>query len=133
MDMKRLMTLMASTALVAMIALPTAAQDLEELKAQLAALAKKVEALEKNAENLPVVKKAEPAMALGTKDGKFEMNLRGRIYADTAWISDSDNTMDVKATEFRTARLGIEGKAGKNVKYKLEADFSGNEVTMKVA
>ena len=133
MDTKRITTLMATTALVAMFTLPSAAQDLGELKAQLEALTKKVEQLEKAAAKTPVVKKAEPAMALGTKDGKFEMNLRGRIYADTAWISDSDNTMDVKATEFRTARLGIEGKAGTNVKYKLEADFAGNEVTMKDA
>lgn len=133
MDTKRLTTLMATTAIAAMFTLPSTAQDLGELKAQIEALTKKVEALEKTTEKLPVVTKAEPAMALATSDGKYEMNLRGRIYADTAWISDSDNTMDVKATEFRTARLGIEGKAGKNVKYKLEADFAGNEVTLKDA
>ncbi len=133
MDTKRITTLMATTALVAMFTLPAAAQDLSELKAQLEALTQKVEQLEQAAAKAPVVTKAEPAMALATSDGKFEMNLRGRIYADTAWISDSDNTMDVKATEFRTARLGIEGKAGTNVKYKLEADFAGNEVTMKDA
>lgn len=133
MDTKRLTALMASSALVAMITLPSAAQDLNELKAQIEALTQKVERLKKTTEKLPVVNKAEPAMSLATSDGKYEMNLRGRIYADTAWISDSDNTMDVKATEFRTARLGIEGKAGTNVKYKLEADFAGNEVTMKDA
>lgn len=133
MDTKRLTTLMATTALAAMITLPAAAQDLSELKAQIEALTKKVEELQKTTAQIAIVKKSEPAPAFATRDGKYEMNMRGRIYADTAWISDSDDTMSVKATEFRTARLGIEGKAGKNVKYKMEADFAGNEVTIKDA
>lgn len=116
-----------------MLVSPVAAQDLTELKAQLAALAKKVEGLEKKAENAAVIKKAEPAPSIGTSDGKFEMNMRGRIFTDVARISDGDNTMDIKATEFRAARIGIEGKAWGNVKYKFEADLAGNSVTLKDA
>ena len=127
------MIFMVSAAVAAIITMPVAAQDLSELKAQLEALTKKVEELEKKAAQTVVVKKSEPAPSLGTSDGKFEMNMRGRIFADTAWISDSDNSMDVQASEFRAARLGIEGKAGKKVKYKFEADFAGNAVNLKDA
>lgn len=73
------------------------------------------------------------AFALGTKDGMFEFNIRGRLYADYINATDSDGTMNVSGTEFRTARLGIEGKAWKDIKYKFEADFAGNEVSVKDA
>ena len=125
--------LLATTAMLTVLAPASAAQSIEDLKKQLEVLAAKIEKLEAKAEKAPVVKKAEPAMSIGTSDGMFEMNLRGRIYTDAAWVSDSDNTMDVAATEFRAARLGIEGKAWKTVKYKFEADFAGNAVSVKDA
>jgi len=133
---KHMKGLLAATALTA-ITLPTSAQSVGELKAQLEALTKRLEELEQRestaAKKTAVVKKAEPAFALATEDGLFEFNLRGRIYADAGWASDKDKTMDIDATEFRTARLGVEGKAWKKLKYKLEADFAGNEVNLKDA
>lgn len=77
--------------------------------------------------------KWEPAPSIKSDDGRFEMNIRGRIYADAAWIKDDVSGADTKATEFRTARLGIEGKAWKNVKYKFEVAFNGGEVEIKDA
>jgi len=132
----RVTALLAATALTAISIQPVQAQSVEDLKAQLAALAKRIEDLEKKQEKssnkkTPVVKKSEPAFALGTSDGQFEFNLRGRIYADAAWVSDEDGTMDINATEFRAARIGVEGKAWKKVKYKLEADLAGDEVNLK--
>ena len=76
MDTKRLTTLMATTALDAMFTLPSAAQDLSELKAQIEALTKKVEELQKATDKTAIVKKSEPAPALATRDGKYEMNMR---------------------------------------------------------
>ncbi|NVJ98562.1 MAG: hypothetical protein HWE25_10445 [Alphaproteobacteria bacterium] len=130
---KHLAGLMAATALATAVAAPANAQSVEELKAQLSALSKRIEELEKKQKKSDVVKKAEPAFGLATDDGLFEFNIRGRLYADAAWASDDDGNMDVDATEFRTARLGIEGKAWKNTKYKFEADFAGNEVEIKDA
>lgn len=77
--------------------------------------------------------KWEPAPSISSPDGRFEMNIRGRIFVDTAWANDSDDSMNLGATEFRTARLGVEGKAWKDVKYKFEADFAGGEVELKDA
>jgi len=136
---KYITALLAATALSAVSLQSVSAQSIDELKAQLEALTKRLEQLEKKqAESVkksktPVVKKAEPAFSLATEDGLFEFNLRGRLFADAGWVNDSDDTMNVGATEFRTARLGIEGKAWKSVKYKFEADFADNEVDIKDA
>ena len=132
MKTKYIASLLGATALSVMASLPTQAQDQElaELKAQLLALTKKVEALEKKAAQAAVIKKAEPAPVISTSDGKYEMNIRGRIYTDVARVSDSDNTMDIKATEFRAARIGVEGKVSSNIKYRIEADFVGNDVSI---
>lgn len=124
-------TLLLATALTTA---PVSAQDdIEELKKQLAMLAAKIEKLEAKQEKAPVVKKAEPAMSLATADGQFEMNIRGRIYTDYVTASDKNDTMDVSGTEFRTARIGVEGKAWKTTKYKFEADLSDNDVSIKDA
>ncbi len=59
--------------------------------------------------------------------------IRGRILWDWASLSETrtgavENSFD--ADEFRTARIGVEGKYG-NFKYKAEADFAGRGTTAK--
>jgi len=143
MKRKLITTLLASTAIaMAAMSAPAFADE--------AALAKRMEALEKEmasvkqelaTEKAKNEKKSdnglsikwEPAPSIKSDDGRFEMNLRGRIYTDAAWISDDVSGADTKATEFRTARLGIEGKAWTNLKYKFEIDFAGGEVEIKDA
>jgi phosphate-selective porin OprO/OprP len=56
------------------------------------------------------------------------MHVRGRLLMDFGHVSDSHDEQDRTGTEFRAARLGIEGKAWKDVKYKFEIDFATNEV-----
>ncbi|RMD91191.1 MAG: hypothetical protein D6807_00170 [Alphaproteobacteria bacterium] len=77
--------------------------------------------------------KWEPAPSISSPDGRFEMNLRGRVYVDAGFANDDNDTMNVDATELRAARLGIEGKAWQDIKYKFEADFAGNKTTVKDA
>jgi phosphate-selective porin OprO and OprP len=81
----------------------------------------------------PIIVKWEPAPSISSPDGRFEMNLRGRLFIDGGWINDANDNENTQATEFRAARLGIEGKAWSDVKYKFEADFAGNEVVVKDA
>lgn len=113
--------------------------DIQTLQAQINSLQAQLRSLEKKTEeaadldSVPEIKKAEPAPEMRTRDKMFEWNLRGRIFADKAWINDSDDSANIDASEFRTARLGIEGKAWKSVKYKMEADFADNEVDVKDA
>ncbi|NVJ70451.1 MAG: hypothetical protein HWE08_08870 [Alphaproteobacteria bacterium] len=130
---KHIAGLLAATALASAASAPVKAQSIEELKAQLEALSKRIEELEKKQEKAPKVKKADPAFSLGTDDGLFEFNIRGRVLADAGWSSDSDGTMNKDTTELRASRIGVEGKAWKNVKYKFEADFAGNDVEVKDA
>lgn len=81
----------------------------------------------------PIKVKWEPAPSIKSPDGKFEMNIRGRIFVDSAFTSDKDGSPNVNSTELRAARIGVEGKAWKDIKYKFEADFAGNETTVKDA
>ncbi|WP_020399998.1 OprO/OprP family phosphate-selective porin [Kordiimonas gwangyangensis] len=132
-----LWALLGATAMTTIVAQPASAQSIDDLKAQLAALAKRIEELEakqaaseKSETKRPKISKDEPAFALATDDGLFEINVRGRVFVDSAWASDGDDTMDLKGTELRAARIGVQGKAWKDVKYVLEADFAGNEVAV---
>ncbi len=72
-----------------------------------------------------------PVPILKTDDGKFEIKLRGRALLDYAWVNDSDNSLNFNGTEFRTARLGIDGRYGKKFKFRFEADFAHKTVTFK--
>ncbi|TNE40940.1 MAG: hypothetical protein EP347_02905, partial [Alphaproteobacteria bacterium] len=111
-----------------------AEKSMTEMENELDAMKQKIEVLEQKIDESKAndaVVKWEPAPSIKSPDGNFEMNLRGRIYTDAAWISDDENAIDVEATEFRAARLGIEGHAAGNVKYKFEVDFAGDEVTIK--
>ena len=109
------------------------ADELNVLKNQIDQITEKITELEKNFnDNNPVIK-WEPAPSFSRKDKIFEMNLRGRIFSDAAWISDNDDNINIKATELRAARLGIEGKAWNSIKYKFEADFADDQTTVKDA
>lgn len=128
--------LLVGTALSAPAQAQSAA-DLQALQNQMKALQEQIDALkaeqEKSVAAAAKVKKAEPASAMSTSDGMFEWNLRGRLFADTGWVSDSDNSTDIHASEMRAARLGLEGKAWKNVKYIIEVDFADNDADVKDA
>lgn len=69
-----------------------------------------------------------PSPTFKSADGKFEMHVRGRVQADFGYVTDDLDDQDRFATEFRRARLGVEGVAWKDVKYKFEIDFADNEV-----
>jgi len=134
---KRLATVLAASALTAsmagFVASPVAAQSVETLQNQINALQSQINELksaqEKAAKN-DVKVKWEPAPKISSADGRFEMNMRGRLLIDAGWISDDDDSSNIDSTEFRAARLGIEGKAWNNIKYKFEADFADNEVSI---
>ena len=78
-------------------------------------------------QDLKVAWKGAPEIS--SADGNFKVKLRGRVLTDWATISDNSGK-EVDATEFRAARLGIEGVVMKDIKYKLELDFAGNETNI---
>ncbi len=135
--------LLTATALYSVAFTPVAsAQSLQELKAQIDILSKKIEELEKKeaVKTLSDVKvKWKGAPEFSSTDGKFKMKIRGRIFTDYGNISAKDaagNTIageKVDATEFRTARLGVEGVVFRTVKYKFEVDLKGGGSEIKDA
>lgn len=73
------------------------------------------------------------APELSSRDGRFKMKMRGRIYADLAFVNDKLNNENTSATEFRTGRLGIEGVVWQDVKYKFEVALNSDETVVKDA
>ena len=124
-------------------ALPAAAQsaqdrEIAELKAQIAALAAKVEDLETRSdaqsdinvatqENLDRMATTNPVVdtkggiKVTSADKKFEAQIGGRVQFD-AYAFDRDIASTTGTTEFRRARLTLGGKAY-GWEYKLEQDF----------
>ena len=117
------------------------AQDREiaELKAQVSALAAKIEELETRTdaqsdinvatqENLDKIGASTPAVStkggikITSPDKKFEASLGGRIHFD-AYAFDRDLASTTGTTEFRRARLTLQGKVY-GWDYKVEQDFS---------
>ncbi len=80
-----------------------------------------------HAQDFNVTWKGAPEIA--SADGNFKIKIRGRLFTDWATVSDNSGKA-VDATEFRAARLGVEGVVMKDVKYKLELDFAGNQTNI---
>ncbi|WP_417623964.1 OprO/OprP family phosphate-selective porin [Paremcibacter congregatus] len=131
---------------------PAFSQTRDELTSEVNSLKNRVEALEKLIEKLttagapaPAMSKpdlpdktvtfssSDPAPTLKSADGKSEFNVRGRVFVDWSAGSDDQGTFDISGTKLRAAWFGVEGKATDNIKYKFEADFGGNNVSVKDA
>jgi len=70
-----------------------------------------------------------PAPTFISGDGNFEMKIRGKVYTDFGWVSDDGRgetlggIVDISASEIRSARFGIQGKAWRDFDYKLTMNF----------
>jgi phosphate-selective porin OprO and OprP len=80
------------------------------------------------------VKLSNGRPTLRTPDGMFEMALRGRAHFDTgAYFQDDDGLPAIapgrdlgSGSNFRRARLGVEGKFMRDWGYQLEVNFGGS-------
>lgn len=74
------------------------------------------------------------APQLTSANGDYSAKLRGRIQSDAWSVSDDPEGRNYPSgTELRAVRLGITGTLGPNLSYEAEADFAGNDVTVKAA
>lgn len=119
-------------------------QELAQLKAQIEALQAQLTALEERTDaqsdiNLGTAESLDKlttgstkvetkgGMKLTSADGNFEASLGGRIHFD-AYAFDRDIADTTGTTEFRRARLTLQGKAF-GWGYKMEQDFSAGNTT----
>ena len=75
-------------------------------------------------------------LRLDAADGRFKLKIGGRIQNDwTIYATDKKIRRDFGSigdgTEFRRARLFIEGELYGNIKYKAEYDFAGRDADVK--
>ncbi|MFQ5533959.1 MAG: OprO/OprP family phosphate-selective porin [Sphingomonadales bacterium] len=71
-----------------------------------------------------------PAPQITTADGSFKLKLRGRVLWDAARVEDDEGREDSSRSEFRAARIGLEGVAWRDFKYKIEVDFAGGDANL---
>src|SRR5690606_19656885 len=107
-------------------------KQLEALQAQMADLQQQVKAAKAEAEAKPSggsdwTVKWKGAPEISSADRAYKMKMRGRLLMDVA-TGSQDNAVTgagkLSATEFRAARLGIEGVIEHDFKYKFEADLA---------
>ena len=80
------------------------------------------------------VSPASAEIKVSSDDGKFETTLGGRLQVDAAWYNEDKVNFDGQnGTEFRRARLFVEGKMYDVWGYKAQYDFAGNETNIKDA
>lgn len=146
--MKKIVILLASASMwagpaLAQSAAPATAEDIAALRAQLAAMQAKLDALEAAhaaaPAPAPVAADAAPAPAVAWKgapqlaeaeDG-WTFKPRGRLQYDFGIVDGPDGYGDYGlgfSNEVRRARLGVEGSMPGDFGYKLELDFAGGDV-----
>jgi len=121
-------TLVSSIALGALLTPAGNAND-SETKTTLEPI---VLAAKKDDQANPIVKWGA-APTFKSSDGRFTFKPRGRLYFDYGSVHDTNNSLNLSATETRTGRMGVEGQAWDNIKYKFEVDFAGSGSEVKDA
>jgi phosphate-selective porin OprO/OprP len=104
-------------------------QQIEELKAKVAALEKEVEPLNQAAPTAAsAAANADKGFALVSTDNQNSVRLRGLLQVDSRWFFDK--TLDNDAILIRRARLGLEGKFAETTQYQLIGEFAGTSATI---
>lgn len=99
------------------------------------------EAAEKAAKDNAIVKMNKKGLQVASPDGNFTMKIGGRLHADWTY-HDGDNDLLVggdptdpieatDGTDIRRARIAISGDIMKDFGYMIEADFGGDNVSVK--
>lgn len=112
-------------------------EQLREMKAS-PEIEQRVTELETKMENAPVRGENDfqvfwrDGLNLETANKKFRLKIGGRIQNDWAWFDDGREFRvvfgDVEdGTEFRRARLAVEGEIYENYEFKAEYDFAGGD------
>jgi phosphate-selective porin OprO and OprP len=75
-----------------------------------------------------------PGPTFSSKDGSWSVHVRGRLLVDGGALGDDDDLYkNDNGTEFRAARLGVEGSFYKGWSYRFETDFGLGDVDVKDA
>jgi phosphate-selective porin OprO/OprP len=137
------MTLIPGVALglaVSIGAGPAGADQIDKLQSQVDALQTELQRVkaqqtqlgeaQKMADGKGMSVKYKPGLVIESEDKAFKAKVGGRIMADAAWY-DEDKSDLGDGTEFRRARLFVQGTIYKNWAFKSQWDFAENAVGAK--
>jgi phosphate-selective porin OprO/OprP len=150
--MRQIIPMMTIIFMVFFVQLPVAkADELSDLKEQLAEQKTKLEETQERLEKLEEIKKQGPqtvpadfrvywkeGLNLVTLDENFKLKIGGRLQTDWLFSSEdnaikSDIGEQEDGVEIRRARIYFSGLIYENVEYKLQLDFEGGDADFKDA
>ena len=70
---------------------------------------------------------------LGSGNGDFKLNISGYIQTDYRFYEGGEDENNINTFDIRRSRLAASGNIFKNIKYKLQADFSDEVDTLRDA
>lgn len=118
----------AATLLVGLTVLsavePTVQEQLDALKSRVKELEAKAP---KGAATSPSAG-GEKDLVISAPDSGYSLRVRGVVQVDSRWFFDP--TIDNDAFVLRRSRIGLEGKAGRNLDYQVVGEFSGPSATI---
>ncbi|MDO9461080.1 MAG: porin [Alphaproteobacteria bacterium] len=143
------MVLLGATSLTGLVAPPVVAapvnqSEIDALKAQIKLLENKMNAVQAVQETkIDEIKSKQDEVQISYKngrpvfrtgDGMFEMELRGRVHFDTGTYFQDDDALPAIApgrdlgagSNFRRARLGVQGTFMRDWDYRFEVNFGGS-------
>jgi phosphate-selective porin len=121
--------------LILVVSIPVRADDVEQTVAE---LRERIEALEKqqSADSKTFKLYWKEGIRFDTEDKAFQMRIGGRIQNDWAFFDQDSSLEDAvgnwdDGTEFRRARLYMQGLLYEMVELKAEYDFAGGDADFK--
>jgi len=121
--------------LILVVSIPVGADDVEQTVAE---LRERIEALEKQqaADSNTFKLYWKEGIRFDTPDKTFQMRIGGRIQNDWAFFDQDSSLEDAvgnwdEGTEFRRARLYMQGLVYETVEFKAQYDFAGGDAEFK--
>jgi phosphate-selective porin OprO/OprP len=101
----------------------TLQEQIDALKARLQELDSKVRPLQR-----AEAAAGDKGYFLSSPDAEYTLRIRGVVQLDSRWFFDK--AIDNDAFVLRRSRIGLEGKAGRNIDYQVVGEFSGQAATI---
>ncbi len=74
--------------------------------------------------------KWKPAPSIESGNGRFEIKIIGRLFVDAGRVNDDGDSTGRIQTDWRSGRLGFSGKIWRDLRFRFEVEFTGDETNI---